>query len=201
MVQTGALPGFSISIQRQQTFARAGEPITISGRVSGFGLGLPAFVRVTLSGPAHAPEERNFDTIASPLGDYAVQVLAEKDGQYSVRARAGPEPLFLGPAVLESPEPPLAIGSPVGDRVLQDLEGVRHQVPQPPPIGVELIAPITVAPSISLPGLGGGGGVPFFQPLAPPPPTPEPILPAPTAPPPPMPEPQRVSARIIGFEI
>jgi hypothetical protein len=190
MVQTGALPGFSISIQRQQTFARAGEPITISGRVSGFGFGLPAFVRVTLSGPAHAPEERNFDTIASPLGDYAVQVLAEKDGQYSVRARAGPEPLFLGPAILESPEPPLAIGSPVGDRVLQELEpGVRRQVPQPPPIGVELIAPITVAPSISLPGLGGGGGAPFFQPFQP------------LAPPPPTPEPQRVSARIIGFEI
>jgi hypothetical protein len=195
MVQTGALPGFSISIIRQQTFVEAGQPLTVSGRVSGFGLGLPAFVRVTLSGPAHAPEQRNFDTIASPLGDYAVQVMAEKDGMYSVKARAGPEPLFLGPSFLESAEPPIAIGRPSNGRLEQHVNGRVERVAPPQPNRIEVGAPvISFAPTISLPS--PGAAEPRLLPAAP---GPAPVAPpqVPGAPPPPT---AVRGARITGVE-
>jgi hypothetical protein len=156
------VPGFNVSVLRQRTFAQANEPLTISGRVTGFGFGLPAFVRVSLDGPAHNPEVRSFDTFASPLsGDYAVAVLAEKEGQYSVYAQAflplgvpvpgAPDPIFLGPPFAESPRPPLAIGEPRDGEVLFELEpGRRDRIPLPQLTPVEVSTPITFAPRIEV---------------------------------------------------
>ena len=70
------LPGFNVSVLRQRTTAQPNEPVTMSGRVSVFGFGLPALVRVSVEGPAHNPEIRTFDTVAAPItGDYSIAVL------------------------------------------------------------------------------------------------------------------------------
>jgi len=157
------VPGFSISVLRQQTFARRTQPVTISGRVTAFGLGVPALVRVFLEGPAHNPEVRTFDTLAAPLtGDYAIPVLAEKDGQYQVYAQAfpplgiplpgAPQPVLLAPPLAESPRPPLAIGEPVNGELEQELApGQRQRISPPAPTPVEISAPITFAPRIEVP--------------------------------------------------
>ena len=156
------LPGFNVSVLRQQTSARRGQPVTISGRVSAFGLGLPAVVRVFLEGPDQEPEVRTFDTFAAPLtGDYAVPVLAEKDGRYQVYAQAfppigvplpgAPEPVLLGPPFAESPRPPLAVGEPVDGDLEQDLADLREQVTIPALGPVEVSAPVTFAPVIEFP--------------------------------------------------
>lgn len=208
----GVLPGFSISILRERTFGEVNTPIGVNGRVSGFGLGLPAFVRVSLEGPSHNPEVRNFDTFSSPLGDYNVSILAEKDGEYIVRAKAGPEPFFFGPSLLESASPPLIIGRPTNGSVEFDVDGQRRRVDQPPQTRVELSAPISigVSPVISLPGGGApaGGGFPGFLPFfgAPGGGAPDvgqilvPIA-GPTQPLPPPEQQQVISGRILNFEI
>ena len=159
------IPGFNISVLRQKTSARPNEPLTITGKVSAFGFGFPAFVRVFLEGPQHNPEVRTFDTFASPLsGDYSIPVLAEKEGEYQVYARAfvplaipvpgSPEPLFLGPPIAESPKPLLAIGTPVDGGVALDLApGQSQRIPLPAPTPIEVSAPITFAPNIQFPQL------------------------------------------------
>ena len=156
------LPGFNVSVLRQRTSARPNEPLTITGRVSAFGLGFPAFVRVLLEGPQHNPEVRTFDTLSSPLsGDYSVAVLAEKEGQYQVYARAflplgvplpgSPEPILLGPSLAESPKPPLAIGTPVDGGIEFGLApGQSQRIPLPAPTPIEVSTPITFAPSIQV---------------------------------------------------
>ena len=88
------VPGINISILRQQTVTQRGVPLLISGRVSALGLPVPALVRVTLEGPDFDPQVTNFDTFASPTGDYAVPVIADKDGQYTVQAKAYPPIAF-----------------------------------------------------------------------------------------------------------
>lgn len=210
----GVLPGFSISILRERTFGEVNTPIGVNGRVSGFGLGLPAFVRVSLEGPTHNPEVRNFDTFSSPLGDYNVSILAEKDGEYVVRAKAGPEPFFFGPSLLESASPPLIIGRPTNGSVEFDVDGQRRRVDQPQPTRVELSAPISVgvSPVISIiPGgapAGGGfpGFLPFFGAPGGAPDVGQILVPiaAPTQPLPALPpaeQQQVISGRIINFEI
>ena len=210
----GVLPGFSISILRERTFGEVNTPIGVNGRVSGFGLGLPAFVRVSLEGPAHNPEVRNFDTFSSPLGDYTVSILAEKDGEYIVRAKASFEPFFFGPSLLESASPPLIIGTPVNGQVELDINGRRQRVAQPPQTRVELSAPISigVSPIITLPGgapaAGGGFGgfLPFFGAPGVAPDVGQVLVPiaAPTAPLPDLPPPEQqevISGRILNFEI
>ncbi|KKL71905.1 hypothetical protein LCGC14_2090210, partial [marine sediment metagenome] len=109
-----SVPGLNLSILRQETVVQAGRPLLISGRFTALGIGLPAFIRVTLEGPSYDPQLRTFTTFASPFsGDYSVNVLAEKDGQFSVFAEAFPppllpagplfpEPLLLPPAFAES---------------------------------------------------------------------------------------------------
>ena len=111
--------------ERQRTFGQPNEPIAINGRVSGFGFGLPAFVRVFLEGPTPNPEVRTFDTISSPLGDYFASVLAEQDGRYNISAQASPWPLFLGPPPLVSARPPLVIGTPVDVQLEQKIDSLR----------------------------------------------------------------------------
>lgn len=189
------LPGFSISILRSQTFAETGRPIVISGRVSAFGLPLPALVRVTLDGPEHDPDSLAFNTFSAPTGDYSVAVQASKDGQYEVFAEAflplglpipgAPEPLFTGPSFAKSPSPPLSIGRPVDGQIFQDLgDGQTQRVPQPPPTRIEVSAPIAV----TIGDLGGGGapvgfggfGAPPFLTGFPFPGAPAPAAPAPT---------------------
>lgn len=156
-------PGINISVLRQRTFARPNEPLTISGRVTALGFGVPALVRVFVEGPQHNPEVRSFDTIASPIsGDYSTSVLAEKEGSYVVYAQAfppvavpvpgAPDPVFLGPPLAESPRPPLAIGVPVNGGVeLEVAPGRRERVAPPAPTTIEVRAPITFAPRIEVP--------------------------------------------------
>ena len=155
------IPGFNISVLRQKTSTRPSEPLTISGKVSAFGFGFPAFVRVFLEGPQHNPEVRTFDTFASPLsGDYSIPVLAEKEGEYQVYAQAflplgvpfpgSPEPLFLGPSIAESTKPPLAIGTPVDGGIEFDLAGQSQRIPLPAPTPIEVSTPITFAPRIEV---------------------------------------------------
>lgn len=196
-----ALPGFSVSVLRQQTFAQRNQPVTMSGRVTAFGFGVPAFVRVFLEGPAHNPEVQSFDTFAAPMtGDYAIPVLAAKDGQYVVYAQAfipmgiplpgAPEPLLLGPALAESPSPPLVIGRPVDGQVEMELEPGRMQRITPP---VEVITPISIGGTV----IRIGDSAPAFG-------APSPWRPPPPAAPPsaaPPPAPAQVGGRITGFEV
>ena len=116
---TAQIPGINISILRQSTFGRRGEPIFISGRVTALGIGVPALVRVALQGPSFDPQVTNFDTFAAPVtGDYTVPVIADKDGQYRVRPVAIPtlpgigSPIDILTPTGKSPSPPLVIGTP-----------------------------------------------------------------------------------------
>ena len=152
--------------ERQRTFAQPNEPIAINGRVSGFGFGLPAFVRVFLEGPTPNPEVRTFDTISSPLGDYFASVLAEQDGRYNISAQASPWPLFLGPPLLVSARPPLVIGTPVDVQLEQKIDGRRERVAQPHRTDAEVSTLITFDPRIEVPAGGPAPGLRVVAPLA-----------------------------------
>ncbi|MBI2855646.1 MAG: hypothetical protein HYX93_02230 [Chloroflexi bacterium] len=197
------LPGFNVSVLRQRTSAPPNEPVTMSGRVSAFGFGIPALVRVFVEGPAHNPEVRTFDTVAAPItGDYSIAVLVEKEGSYLVYAQAfppvglplpgGAEPILLGPPLAESPRPPLIIGQPVNGRVeFEVAPGQWERVAPPAPTLVEVVTSITVVPRITVPS-----------------PPARVVAPIPAAPPsgrlePPaaVTMPAEVSGRIAGFEI
>lgn len=161
--------GVQVSVLRSKTFGAPNEPIQISGRVSAFGIGVPAAVRVSLVGPALNPQTRTFDTLSAPLtGDYSVVVLAEVAGRYVVQATAflplgipipGGNTIFLGPPLGESSEPPLVIGTPTENGVIID----GRSVPAP------ALTPIEVSPIIApvfAPVFGGGRvGIPFFFPI------------------------------------
>ena len=197
------IPGLNVSVLRQRTFARPNEPLTMSGRVTALGLGIPAFVRVFVEGPALNPEIRSFDTVASPVtGDYSVAVLVEKEGRYQVYAQAfvlvgipvpgAAEPIFLGPPLAESPRPPLIIGQPVNGRVeFEVAPGQRERVAPPAPTPIEVVTPITFAPRIAIPS-------PPTRVVAP---TPAAPPPGPPGPPAAVTVPTEVSGRITGFEI
>lgn len=127
--------------------------------MSFFGLGFPAFVRVFVEGPELNPEVRTFDTIATPVtGDYAVPVLAERDGRYQVYAQAlaAPAGLPVGPdlpalALAESPtRPPILIGEPANGDVIVD--GQRRSAPPQTPVEVSVSVPVTFAPFFFLGG-------------------------------------------------
>lgn len=193
------LPGINISVLRERTTARANEPLTVSGRVTAFGLPLLAAVRVFLEGPEHNPEVLTFSTLSSPLGDYSTVVVAGKDGRYKVYAQAfpplialvpgAPDPVALGPPIAESPRPPLVIGIPLDGEVEFEIDGRRARVALPAPTPIEVITPVTFAPTII-----------FGEPA---PPAVRPRPPAiPAAPgPPEAPAPPVVSGQITGFRI
>ena len=202
------VPGLSLSLLRQQTSVQAGLPLLISGRFTAFGLGVPAFIRVFLEGPSYDPQIRSFDTFGSPFsGDYSVNVIAEKDGQYNVYAQASPPPLIptgppfpeammLLPPIAESTKPPLVVGYPFEggvDALLPD--GTRQRLPAPEMLDIEITPIITIgAPAITFPP-----GAPRMIPYAPPPARPpapippyfppEPVVPEPVVPEPVVPEP------------
>jgi hypothetical protein len=171
---TPQVPGINISILRQSTFGRRGEPIFISGRVTALGIGVPALVRVALQGPSFDPQVTNFDTFAAPVtGDYTVPVIADKDGQYTVTARAFPplaipgppglpNPIDVLPPTAESPSPPIAIGNPVNGDVIAETPDGRRRIAQPPQTPIEITAPVTVSPffpiTVGLPGAPGAPG-------------------------------------------
>ncbi|MBA7673024.1 hypothetical protein ES703_81212 [subsurface metagenome] len=201
------IPGLSLSVLRQQTSVRAGLPLLISGRFTAFGMGVPTFIRVFLEGPSYDPQLRSFDTFASPFsGDYAVNVLAEKDGRYNVYAQAFPPPLIpsgppfpearmLLPPIAESTHPPLVVGLPFNggvDALLPD--GTRERLTAPEMLDIEITPIITIgAPVISFPP-GAPTMVPYAPPLPPgrippPPYVPPPPPPAPPPAPPEIPEP------------
>jgi len=193
------LPGINISVLRERTTARANEPLTVSGRVTAFGLPLLAAVRVFLEGPEHNPEVLAFSTLTSPLGDYSTIVIAGKDGRYQVYAQAfvplimlvpgAPDPVALGPPIAESPRPPLVIGIPLDGEVEFELEpGRRERMALPAPTPIEVITPVTFAPTIIF-----GEPAPGVRP---PPPAP-PFVPGP----PEAPAPPVVSGQITGFRI
>jgi len=179
------IPGFSLSILRQQTTVQSGLPLLVSGRFTVFGMGVPALIRVFLEGPSYDPQIRSFDTFASPFsGDYTVNVIAEKDGTFNVYSQAFPPPimptgppfpdaLLLLPAMAESTHPPLAVGFPFDGGVEALLpDGSRQTIPAPAMQPIEFRPLITVgAPSISIVGLGGGvptmGALPYYPPAYP----------------------------------
>ena len=189
------IPGLSLSIMRQETTVRAGRPLLMSGRFTALGLGIPALIRVYLEGPSYDPQVRHFDTFASPFtGDYTTNIIAEKDGRYTVYAQAFPPPMIptgppfpeailLLPPLAESTRPPLGVGIPVEggvDALLPD--GTRQFIPTPPQQPIEISPYITVAPGITVTAPGVPTvGVPYAPP-PPPPPAPPPVAP-PVAPP------------------
>jgi hypothetical protein len=189
---TAQLPGLNISILRERTSVQRGQPVTISGRVSVLGFGVPAVVRVNLEGPTFDPQVTSFETMSSPTGDYAVAVIPDKDGQYTVMAQAFPFganiPLVgtLLPPLAASPSPPLAVGQPVNGAVITEA---GERVPVPPTSAIEIRTPIQVgAPIISI-----------IQP-APPAPAPAPrAVPFPTAAAPAAPSPPPPTTLIIPF--
>lgn len=164
------IPGLSLSILRQETRVEQGRPLLISGRLTAFGLGVPAFIRVILEGPSYDPQTRSFDTFASPFsGDYSVNVIAEKGGSFEVYAQAFPPPvvptgppfpeaILLLPSIAESSHPPLAIGDFTDGGVdFQLPDGSSRFLQTPPQQPIEIAPIITVAPGITVaaPGVGG----------------------------------------------
>ena len=204
--------GVQVSVLRSKTFGAPNEPIQISGRVSAFGIGVPAAVRVTLEGPALNPQTRTFDTLSTPLtGDYSVVVLAEVAGRYVVQATAflplgipipGGNTIFLGPPLGESSEPPLVIGSPTENGVI--IDGRSVPAPALAPIEISpIIAPI-FAPVFGAPGRPAVGLPIFFGPTGPRPPASVEITPMIEVPPAVAPangEQPVVAGRITGFSI
>lgn len=193
-----SIPGLSLSILRQQTSVQTGLPLLISGRFTAFGLGVPAFIRVFLEGPSYNPQVRSFNTFASPFsGDFSTNVIAEKDGRYTVYAQAFPPPILptgppfpdamlLLPPIAESTRPPLVVGYPYDggvDALMPD--GTTQRLDNPPMQPIEFRPVISVgAPgvTISIPGMPGGvtiPTIPFFPPPAPPAPLPTPPVPTP----------------------
>ena len=206
-------PGVTVSVLRAKTFAAPNEPISISGRVSLLGIGVPTAVRVTLEGPELNPQTRTFDTLSAPLtGDYSVAVLAEQDGRYVVFARAflplgipipGGNTIFLGPPLGESSKPPLVIGSPLENGVI--IDGRSVPAPALSPIEIRpVIAPI-FAPVFGAPGRPAVGLPIFFGPRGPvgPPAAVEitPMIEVPAVAPPPNGVQRVVSGQITGFSI
>lgn len=188
------IPGLSLSVLRQQTSIKTGLPLLVSGRFTAFGMGVPAFIRVFLEGPSYDPQVRSFDTFASPFsGDYSVNVIAEKDGQYNVYAQAFPPPIvptgppfpdaiLLLPAMAESTHPPLVVGTPFDGGVSALLpDGTTQQLTSPPLQPIEFRPSISLgAPSVYISGLGEAApvaGIPYFPELPG-----APAAPAPTAP-------------------
>jgi len=189
-----SIPGLSLSLLRQQTSVQAGLPLLISGRFTAFGMGVPTFIRVFLEGPSYDPQLRSFDTFASPFsGDYSVNIIAEKDGQYTVYAQAFPPPLIptgppfpeammLLPPMAESIRPPLVVGYPFNGGVEALMpDGTRRRLEAPAMQPIEFRPLITVgAPGVTIMGIGAPAppvaGIPFF-----------PGLPTPPAPPPAVP--------------
>ncbi|KKN35591.1 hypothetical protein LCGC14_0782010 [marine sediment metagenome] len=171
-----AIPGFTLSILRQNTVVQAGKPLLISGRLSAFGIGLPlATIRVFVEGPSYDPSVRHFDTSTSLTGDYTTNILADKDGKYIVYAQAFPLPgIPLGPAFpeppiplpsfAESPRPPVAVGRPVPGGVSAETPEGLKTIGAPPASPIEFRPIVTVAPSISIPA---PAAFPSFPALAP----------------------------------
>ncbi len=187
------IPGLSLSILRQDTTTEAGRPVLISGRFTVFGLGFPALVRVALEGPSYNPEIRTFDAFAQPFtGEYNTQVVAEKDGEYTLSAQAYPLPglpsgplipanLLLLPPVAESPKPPLVVGAPAAGGVNARLPAGQQFLAQPPQTPIEVQVSVG-APSVFVTVPGGGGAGVFGLPFLPAPPAPAPApTPAPAA--------------------
>lgn len=185
---TVTIPGISLSILRQETSTQAGRPVLISGRFTAIGLGLPALIRVYLDGPSYNPEKTHFDTFASPFtGDYTIQVIANKDGDYKVYAQAFPFPmpsgpvlpesLLLLPPVAESEQPPLIVGAPALGGVSAQLPGGAQFMPAPPQTPIEIQVAVG-APSVSITMPGAGAAAPGFLglPYLPPAPTPTPSV-------------------------
>lgn len=165
------VPGINISILRQSTTTRRGEPLLISGRVTALSFGIPALVRVFLNGPDFDPQIVTFDTFSSPvIGNYSVSILADKDGRYTVSAQAFPPfilPIPTGapltpPALAESPSPPIIIGDPQDGGVSVDTPDGRLFFPIPPPTPIEIGGPIFIVPQIPITiGLPGAGPIVF----------------------------------------
>ena len=215
------VPGINISILRQQTTTQPRVPLLITGRVTALGLPVPALVRVSLEGPSFAPEVTDFDTFAAPTGDYAVPIIADQDGQFTVTARAFPpialplslpglpSPIDILPPVAESPSPPIVVGDPSGDGVVVDGPGGRQRVAIPSQSPIEISSPVQVTVPVTIGGTGGGGGGFFPTPtpsgLPPDFPTPifiETVINQPAAGPVPAPtSPGIVSAQVIGFTV
>ena len=219
------VPGINISILRQQTVTQRGVPLLISGRVSALGLPIPALVRVTLEGPDFDPQVTNFDTFASPTGDYSVPIIADKDGQYTVQAKAFPpialplgvpglpSPIDILPPVAASPSPPVVVGDRVNGVVRAEVPEGTQRLPVPPQTTVEVSAPVSVSSVFPITvggGSGGFGGIPFFpQPTGlgiPDQPAPQQIIifteQLPAAPPSPTPAPSgTVSGQVVGFTV
>lgn len=188
-----SIPGLSLSILRQQTSVQTGLPLLVSGRFTAFGIGIPAYIRVFLEGPSYDPQSRSFDTFASPFsGDYSVNVIAEKDGQYEVYAQAFPPPLIptgpplpeavlLMPPIAESTRPPLVVGMPFDGGVSAMLpDGTLERLTAPPQTPVEVTTFVTVgAPAVTVGIPGVPTGIPAVPPLPPAGPPPAPAPPAP----------------------
>ncbi|MFQ6029763.1 MAG: hypothetical protein ACE5Q6_19975, partial [Dehalococcoidia bacterium] len=214
---TAQIPGINISILRQQPTTQRRVPLLISGRVTALGLPAPAVVRVALEGPSFAPEVTNFDTFAAPTGDYAVPIIADQDGQYTVTARAFPpvalpvavpglpSPIDILPPVAESPSPPIVVGQPVNGEVTVEGPTGRQRVAAPQPTAIEVQAPVQVSPLIPITIGAPGAAAPAFPAPAPtglPPDIPGPIIietvVTPPPPPAPAPEPEGVvSAQVV----
>ncbi len=187
------IPGLSLSILRQATQTQAGQPVLISGRFSAFGLGLPTLIRINLTGPSYNPETVHFDTFSAPFtGDYNVQVVPAKDGQYTVSAQAYPLPpvpttpltpqtLLPFPPIAESEQPPLVVGVPIPGGVSAQLPGGATTLPTPPPTPIEIqVAVGAPSVSISIPGAGAPAypSLPFLPTMPTPPAVPTPAVPA-----------------------
>lgn len=157
------LPGLSVSISRDRIVAAPQEPIEVSGRVTAFGLGVPALIVVRLE-QAGVPVQTE-TTFASPTGDYTVIITPEEGGDYVARAQAFPPFPGVGQFL-----PPLAGSAPAVSTVEELPEEVRRRVAE---ITVPVTVTIPAAPTPAPPVITLIQPAPTFAALEP---APEPTL-------------------------
>ncbi|MDP2660636.1 MAG: hypothetical protein Q8R28_07900 [Dehalococcoidia bacterium] len=134
--------GLSISVSQARISGVPGQPIPVSGRVTAFGLGVPALVRIRLEGP----RQTDFTTFAGLTGNYQVDVTPEVAGAYLLRAQAFPPLPGLAnilPPIAESSPTPGGPGFP-----MPEFPGPRAELPSPSvtvPVTIEQLFPAAAA--------------------------------------------------------
>ncbi|MDP2661119.1 MAG: hypothetical protein Q8R28_10365 [Dehalococcoidia bacterium] len=135
-----SLAGLAVSVSQVSITGVPGQEVPVTGRVTAFGLGVPALVQITLSGPT----EEVFTTFAGPDGNYDVSVAPTTPGLYRVDAQAFPPFPGLGnflPPIARSPGLP----------TLPELPPEAPEAPRPstfpqPPITIPVDIQIPPAP-------------------------------------------------------
>lgn len=131
--------GLAVSISQSSLTGGGGQEVPVSGKVTAFGLGVPALVQLRLTGPS----EETFTTFSGPDGFFDVAIDPTTPGTYNVEAAAFPPLPGLGsffPPIARSPGPQAPSLPPVPS----DEAGLPRTPPQPPitiPVDIQIPQP------------------------------------------------------------